>query len=58
VAAAAHAAPHFAVQLVDILALVGIAGLFLAAFAFVLKKSAVVCINEPRLFESLRHENY
>jgi hypothetical protein len=58
VAAAAHAAPHFAVQLVDILALVGIAGLFLAAFAFLLKKSAVVCINEPRLFESLRHENY
>lgn len=58
VAGAAHHAPHLSIALVDITALVGITGLFLAAFAFFLKKSAVVCINEPRLFESMRHENY
>jgi hypothetical protein len=55
---AAHHGPHFGIELVDLLALVGIAGLFLAAFSFILKKNAVICINEPRLFESMRHENY
>lgn len=58
IAGAAHHAPHFSIALADVTAFVGIAGLFLAAFAFFLKKSAVVCINEPRLDESLRHENY
>jgi hypothetical protein len=56
--AVAHHANHFSVQLVDVLAFVGIAGLFLAAFSFLLKKGAVVCINDPRLEESLKHENY
>jgi len=55
---AAHHGPHFAVELVDVLALVGIAGLFIAAFSFILKKNAVICVNEPRLMESMRHENY
>jgi hypothetical protein len=58
VEAAAHHAPHFSIALTDITALVGVAGLFLAAFAFALKRAPVVCINEPRLLESLKHENY
>ncbi|HEY1101249.1 MAG TPA: hypothetical protein VGF99_20090, partial [Myxococcota bacterium] len=56
--AVAHHAPGFHLDLLDITAFVGIVGLFLAAFAFILKKNAVVCVGEPRLGESLRHENY
>lgn len=50
--------PELAVALVDVLALVGIGGLFLAVFAWLLKKNAVVAIGDPRLDESLVHENY
>jgi hypothetical protein len=55
--AAAHGAP-FALAVTDVTALVGIAGLFLAVFAYFMKKNAVVCIGDPRLEESLAHENY
>jgi hypothetical protein len=57
VAAVAHHV-GFHIDLLDITAFVGIVGLFLATFAFVLKKNAVVCIGDPRLDESLRHEVY
>ncbi len=50
--------PHFSIALVDVTALVGIGGLFLAAFAFLLARNKVICIGDPRLDESLRHENY
>lgn len=49
---------HFSIELVDVAALVGIAGLFLATFSFLLKRNKVVCIGDPRLDESLQHENY
>jgi hypothetical protein len=58
VAAAAEHGPHLALALSDVTALVGIAGLFLAAFAFLMKRNAVVCIGDPRLHESLAHENF
>ena len=57
-AAAAHHGPHFGIALVDVAALLGIAGLFLATFAFLLKRNKVICIGDPRLDESLAHENY
>jgi hypothetical protein len=56
--AGAHHAPHLELALSDFTSLIGIAALFLAVFAFLLKKNAVVCINDPRLKESLAHENY
>jgi hypothetical protein len=42
----------------DATALIGMAGAFLAVFGYFLKKNAVVSINDPRLPESLAHENY
>ena len=57
-AVVAHHGPHFSIELVDVTALVGISGLFLAAFAFLLARNKVICIGDPRLDESLRHENY
>lgn len=55
-----HGAHHpvLAPALVDVTAFVGIAGLFLAVFSFLLKRNAVVAIGDPRLDESLVHENY
>ncbi|MBI4815998.1 MAG: hypothetical protein HY791_07070 [Deltaproteobacteria bacterium] len=51
-------ASHFAPSWTDATAMVGMVGMFLAFFGFLLKKNAVVCINDPRLEESLAHENY
>jgi len=42
----------------DAAALVGVGGAFLAVFGYFLSKHKVVCINDPRLPESLAHENY
>lgn len=57
--AAGHGhASHLEVTATDVAALVGMAGAFLAVFGFFLKKHPVVGINEPRLAESLAHENY
>ena len=50
--------PHLGLHWLDVAALVGIGGLFLAAFSWLLKRNKVVCINDPRLEESLAHENY
>jgi hypothetical protein len=50
--------PHFAPSLVDVTAIVGVFGLFFAVFAFFLNKNKVICIGDPRLAESMAHENY
>ncbi len=50
--------PHLAVSWLDLSALVGVGGVFLAAFGFLLNRNKVVAINDPRLPESLVHENY
>jgi hypothetical protein len=65
-AAAAHGAQgsehavgvvsHFAVHWLDITALLGVAGVFLAAFGWLLNRNKVICINDPRLAESMAHE--
>jgi hypothetical protein len=52
----AHA--HLAPSWTDATALVGMVGVFVAVFALLTKKSAVVCVNDPRLEESLVHENF
>jgi hypothetical protein len=49
-----HLAPHW----LDLTALLGVAGAFLAAFGWLLNRNKVICINDPRLEESLAHENY
>jgi hypothetical protein len=49
-----HLAPHW----LDVTALVGVAGVFLAVFGFLLKRNKVIAINDPRLPESMRHETY
>jgi hypothetical protein len=53
-----HAGPHLDVAWTDIASLIGFAGVFFAVFAFFLKKNKVVAIGDPRLPESLVHENY
>jgi hypothetical protein len=57
-AAVAEHGPHFGIALVDVAAFFGIVGLFLALFSFLLQRNKVICIGDPRLDESLRHENY
>ena len=42
----------------DVTALLGIGGVFLATFGYFLKRNKVIAINDPRLGESLAHENY
>ncbi|GMU63112.1 MAG: membrane protein [Myxococcaceae bacterium] len=49
---------HLAVSWLDFAALLGMVGAFLAVFGFLLKKNKVIAINDPRLADSLAHENY
>jgi hypothetical protein len=49
---------HFHIVWTDIAALMGMGGAFFAVFAFLLKRNKVIAINDPRLGESLAHENY
>jgi len=49
---------HFHIVWTDIAALVGMGGAFFAFFTFLLKRNKVIAINDPRLNESLVHENY
>jgi len=49
---------HFAPNWTDATAFIGIMGAFLAVFGYFLKKNRVIAINDPRLEESLAHENY
>jgi hypothetical protein len=51
-------ASTFSIAWTDVAALVGMAGAFLAAYAWFLGKNKVIAINDPRLTESLVHENY
>lgn len=53
-----HHEAHLAVSWLDAAALVGVGGVFLAVFGYFLKRNRVVAINDPRLPESLAHENY
>jgi hypothetical protein len=55
---AGHGPAPFNIELVDILALVGIFGLFLGSFLFVLCRHSVVPVGDPRLKESLAFENF
>jgi hypothetical protein len=48
----------FAPNLSDLTAIIGIGGAFLAVFSYLLVRNKVVGINDPRLEESLAHENY
>jgi hypothetical protein len=52
------AEPHLEPHLVNFLALMGVIGVFLAAFGFFLNKNRVLCVGDPRLAESMAHENY
>ncbi len=49
---------HFEPNWSDATALLGVAGAFLAVFGYFLKRNKVIAINDPRLEESLVHENY
>lgn len=49
---------HLAPSWTDLTAIVGMVGAFLAVYAVFLKKNAVVAINDPRLEDSLAHENF
>jgi hypothetical protein len=53
-----HHEPHFAPSYLDFTALIGVFGVFLAVFGVLLNRNKVVAINDPRLPESLAHENY
>lgn len=53
-----HHEPHLEVSYLDFTALIGVAGVFLAAYGFFLNKNKTVAVNDPRLVESLAHENY
>lgn len=55
---AAEVVSHFAPHWLDLTALLGVAGVFLAAFGFLLNRNKLIAINDPRLEESMRHENY
>ncbi|MFT3711102.1 MAG: hypothetical protein QM817_26030 [Archangium sp.] len=50
--------PHLAPSYLDFTALIGVFGVFLAVFGVLLNRNKVVAINDPRLPESLAHENY
>lgn len=43
---------------IDAAALIGVGGVFLAAFGFYLNKNKLLAVGDPRLAESLAHENY
>lgn len=53
-----HHEPHLSPSYLDFTALLGIAGVFLAVYGVFLNRQKVVAINDPRLEESLAHENY
>ena len=49
---------HLAPSWLDAAALMGVLGAFFAVFGYLLNKNKVVGVNDPRLAESLAHENY
>lgn len=54
----AEVVSHFAPHWLDLTAMLGVVGVFLCVFGFLLNRNKVIAINDPRLEESLRHENY
>jgi hypothetical protein len=56
--AAAEVISQFSPHFVDFFAFIGIAGVFFAAFGFFMNRNKVICINDPRLQESMEFENY
>ncbi len=52
------APPAMSIAWTDLAALVGMFGAFIAAFSWLLTRNKVVAVNDPRLVESLIHENY
>lgn len=53
-----HHEPHLAFSYLDFTALLGMAGVFLAVYGVLMNRAKLVAINDPRLPESLAHENY
>ena len=53
-----HGSEHIRPDLFDITTLAGVAGVFLAVFTWGLTKNALVPMKDPRLEESLNHENF
>ena len=53
-----HHEGHLAVSWLDGAALLGIGGVFMATFGYFLNRNKVIAINDPRLDESMVHENY
>lgn len=53
-----HHEPHLALSYLDVTALIGMVGALMAVFGFFLNKNKAVAINDPRLGESLAHENF
>jgi hypothetical protein len=53
-----HHEPHLAIHWLDLTALLGVGGAFLAVFGWLMAKNKVIAIGDPRLEESLKHENY
>lgn len=49
--------PHFSLHIADLLALVGIGGIILGAFAWLTARAPTAPVGDPRLSESLRFEN-
>jgi hypothetical protein len=50
--------PHLAPSFINFTALLGVCGAFMAVFGFFLNRNKVICIGDPRLEESMAHENY
>ncbi|MBK6918896.1 MAG: hypothetical protein IPH07_16000 [Deltaproteobacteria bacterium] len=53
-----HSTEHIRPDLFDISTLAGVAGVFLAVFTWALTHKALVPLKDPRLEESLNHENF
>lgn len=50
--------PHLSFSYLDFTALIGVFGVYLAVFGLLTNRNKAVAINDPRLEESLAHENY
>ncbi len=49
---------HFSIHITDLLCLVGLGGIAVGAFAWFTSRSPTTPVNDPRLSESLRFENF
>lgn len=49
---------HFHMHFMDFASLIGVVGVFLAVFGFFLKSKKVVPVGDPRIIESMAHENF